>query len=90
VVHYSVQLLFKFRPDKYLASYARNQQRSAGIADLHLKCPSLLSDINNNKNWPVLKNFRKLPDIEFHENPFRGSLIVTREQTARDKPKPEG
>lgn len=55
-----------FLSEIYSASFARNQHRSASTVDLHLKFPSLLSHINNNnKNWSVLTNFRKVPDIEF-------------------------
>jgi hypothetical protein len=75
-----------FRPDKFFSELRSKSEQKSRFVLLHLKCPSLLFDINN--NWPVPTNFSKLPDIEFHENQFRGSQIVTREQTATDKPKP--
>ena len=42
---------------------------------LHVKNPFFLSDFNG--IWVFSKDFRKLLKIKFHENPSRGSRVVT-------------
>jgi hypothetical protein len=50
---------------------------------LHVKCPSFLTDFN--ETWIFSTDFRKIPNINLHENPFSGSRIVPCGQTDMTK-----
>ena len=49
--------------------------------DLHVKYPLFLYDFNENRIFS--KVCRKYPNINYYENPHRGSQVVPRGQTDR-------